>query len=381
MANVNAFVLQLAVGTANIQGTAGLNVLATFRQPNGKSVLLDTPAVTGPFKLPAAAGTPDGNLSTIETGPGPTEVGTSTMTGTAQTATSPSTFGLSGEVAGLGIEPFNSTNGGTPYSYVPFTLPLYDTNAKDPNAFVPWGGPPAFDYLGNGHSPVGSAVPGGVSGVSEGLDVFVLAPVAGPYTLTASVPGNTGTVNKTASATLATTALLPTVGALPVPTADGNGGATFAVTLPAGVTQAFLQITDSGPAKNASCNGSSAAGPVYYTVLVTASGAATLPDAAGPGGAPSLCTPTQNTAANTDPKTMVATPTDGDGFSAQVIGFDYDMFSLEYSSPTAVKNAKAAPAFPAQADVTISALQNFTWPNGGVLMSSARRTLTQTTHF
>src|ERR1700730_17266386 len=52
--------LQFAVGTANIgfDGTVGLNVVATFRQPNGHSaVLVDTPTITGPsgFVVPTSA--------------------------------------------------------------------------------------------------------------------------------------------------------------------------------------------------------------------------------------------------------------------------------------------------------------------------------------
>src|SRR5580700_1016672 len=42
--------LQLVVGTANIEGNSGLNVVSTLRQANGDSaVLVDTPTLTGPF--------------------------------------------------------------------------------------------------------------------------------------------------------------------------------------------------------------------------------------------------------------------------------------------------------------------------------------------
>src|SRR5579863_3058700 len=62
--------LQLAVGTANIQGNGPfLNVVSTLRQPNGDSaVLADTPTLTGPFTLPGASsccGLPYDNYSTL----------------------------------------------------------------------------------------------------------------------------------------------------------------------------------------------------------------------------------------------------------------------------------------------------------------------------
>jgi hypothetical protein len=378
-ANVNNDVLQLAVGTANVAGQAapGLNVFTTFRQPNGQSaVFVSTPAFTGPFTLPSTAGTPDTFSSTIETGPAPAEVGTATMTGTPQTGTAASTFGISGGVFGVGIEPFNYNQSGAPSNVAPYVLPLYDPVADDPNAFLSWGGPPAFDLLGNGQSPVGSTnEPGGTAGISEGIDVFAqLAPVAGKYTLSATVNGNTGIVTKTASTSLASTALLAAISAPAAPTVDGNGGATFAVTLPAGVTEAYLQILDVGPAKNSSCNTASPSAPIYYTIELTASGPATLADAIGPGAAPSLCTPAQNTAKNSTSTTTVTT--DGDSFTVQLIGFDYPLYEASYRNQAAVNGASASPKLAGangQADITISTVANYTWPNGNAAPSTAAR--------
>ena len=53
--------LQLAVGTANIgqDGTVGLNVVATLRQPSGTSaVLADKPTLAMPAGMLVPAGTP-----------------------------------------------------------------------------------------------------------------------------------------------------------------------------------------------------------------------------------------------------------------------------------------------------------------------------------
>ncbi|MGP6190474.1 MAG: hypothetical protein ACLPSH_10445 [Vulcanimicrobiaceae bacterium] len=377
--NLSANVLQLAVGTANIAGQAGpgLNVVVTYRQPNGKSgSTLSSPTFSGPFVIAGPAGSPDAFFSTIETGPAPTEIGKSALNSTAQTDTTASSFGVSGGAIALGIEPFNYNENGTPDNVAPYTLPLYDTISPDPNGFVSWGGPPAFDLLGNGTSPVGNSnVPGGTGGISEGLDVFAgVTPVVGTYTLALNIPTNNGTFTTSKTAALGTAALLPALAAPLVPTVDGSGGATFTVTLPAGVTEAFLQVTDFGPPTGTGCNtsSSSATAPVaiYYTLLLTASGNVTLPDAIGPTATPSLCTPAQNTTAN-------KATTDGDSFTAQLIGFDYDEYSLEVHNVAAIK---PAPALPGQADVTVSTASAFTWANGTAApVSSARRLAPATT--
>jgi hypothetical protein len=367
-ANVGADVLRLAVGTANIFGdeparaVAGLNVAASFRQPagalspGGSAVLVSTPALSGPFSLPKTAGSPGGDpTSTVLTGPAPGELGTSSITGTPQGGSAVTSFGTSGGVFGLGIEPFNYGDG-TPFTNVPYPVPLYDAVAADPNSFVAWGGPPAFDLGGNGQSVVGSGlVPAGQAGLAEGLDVFAgVTPRTGAYSLSASIPANTGQATATASATLASTALLGAV-APAIPTLDAGGGASLTATLPAGVTEAYLEVTDIGPASGNACNGASATTPIYYTILVRAGQpSGTLSDAAGPGGAPSLCSPAQNTAFDGS-----ATP--GDQFLVQTIGFDYPLYENSYT--TASSNINPAPAFAGangQADVTISSTALYT---------------------
>ena len=369
-ANVSADILKVAVGTANIFGDApgsavtGLNVVATFRQPagalspGGSAVLVSTPTVSGPFTLPASAGAPGSDpTSTVLTGPASAELGTASITGTPQGGASVTSFGTSGGVFGLGIEPFNYGDG-SPFTNVPYPVPLYDAVAQDPNALVAWGGPPAFDLAGNGESVVGSSsVPAGQAGLSEGLDVFAgVAPRTGVYSLSANVPANTSQPTITATARLGSTALLGAATA-PVPTLTSTGGGTFTSSLPAGVTEAYLEITDIGPATGNPCNGASPATPIYYTLEVTAAKpAGTLPPAAGPGGAPSLCNPAANTAANQ------GTVTPGDQFLVQTVGFDYPLYENSYTtgSTAGVNPSPLLTGANGQADITISSAALYT---------------------
>lgn len=325
-------VLQLAVGTATIYGVqdAGTNVVATYRQANGDSgSAVNSPTLTIPETLAGPAGTPDGSFATIATGPATGEIGGSNLTSTSQSAgvTTVTTFGTSQGVFATGIEPYNYTQLGVPYSVAPNPLPVYD--AKDPNQLPnAWCGPPACDLLGNGQSPVGNGnVPGGTAGIGSGLDVFAgLVPVAsGSYSLSVSVPANTGTVTQTKAFTLpATLTSLPAF-TTPVAAQNTDGSASFTFALPAGVTEAFIEIVDIGPVpvggtQAANCNGAANGNPIYYTIAVTRS-PASLGPAAGPGGAPTLCTAAQNTAA-------AGAATSGDQFVVYGIGFDYPAYQI-----------------------------------------------------
>jgi hypothetical protein len=398
-ANVAANVLQLAVGTANIYGDlassggnlTGTNIVATYRQPAGAfagdSVLVNSPTLTGPFKLAGPAGAAGADpLSTILTGPAPSEIGGDSMKSTPQAGTAVTTFGTSGGVSGLGLEPFNYNNqGGVPFTVVPYPVPLYDTIKSDANAFLPWGGPPAFDPNGDGEGVRdGNVYPSGTVGISEGLDVFAgVAPsTAGAYTLSAPSTGTSaGTVAPSpATFTLKSTALLPAISP-PVPVSNGSGGLSLAVTLPAGVTEAYVQITDFGPdptatTQPAGCNTASATAPVYYTIFVSASGTATLGSSSGPGTpsspTPSICTSAQNTTAD-------GATTDGDAFTVQIVGFDYPAYAISYP------NSKGNPS-PAllgatgQDDITISSAAGYTQPAGGSLTLSSARAIRAQLH-
>jgi hypothetical protein len=377
--------LQVAVGTANIYGdelgssNIGTNVVETFRQvaggthPGDTDAFVTTPSLAGPFTLPATAGTADGFGATIETGPGPTEVSTGVMTGTAQPnpgdqTIAPSTFGVSTNASGFGLEPFNFTsvngnNGGTPDSYVPYTQPLYDPGSPagadtDADAFVPWGGPPAYDPDKDGlGTRDGEQFPPGVVGVSLGLDVFEnVAPKVGTYTFSVVVPtSSTTNGTKSVSATLPSTTILPAIAPAAITLdANGDGGGTVTATLPTGVTEALVQILDIGPDDaaegSANCN-NALASPVYYTFEFTASGTQTIPAAIGPGtktagGSPTICSAAANTAANG------GTATNGDTFFVQTIGYDYPAYEISY--PNSSGNPAPTLLTGAQADITIS---------------------------
>ncbi len=396
-------VLKMAVGTANIYGdspavaTTGTNVVVTFRQPSGgtepggTAALVNSPTLSGPWTLPAAVAVSSPLFgATILNGPTAAEAGTNTITSTVQqnpgTPTSAipnSSFGDSTGVTGLGLEPFNytatggtstggsSVNFGAPDSYVPYYVPVYDAaGSNDANRARPWGGPPAFDPDKNGKGTRdGSGFPSAVVGVEEGIDVFQgTGPTAGTYTLAVNVPtGQSTNGNASTTAALSSTALLPAVSFPGLPALDGKGGGTFALTLPAGVTEAYIQIRDLGPTTTdaTSCNGATAAAPVYYTLFANASGLYTLPDTDGPGlptsTNPSLCNATQNAAVST---LMTGDPApDGDSFSVQIYGFDYPAYEASY--PRSTGNPNPTLAGPSgQSDISISSMATFTQPAG-----------------
>lgn len=376
VANISSSVLQMNVGTANLAGTAGTNVAVTYRQaagqtnPGASAVLVSSPTLTVPAALAGPAGAADSFNSTIATGPAAAEIGTTSMTSTSQlpNATAVTTFGNDGGAFGLGIEPFNYVapigNAGVtgkPANVVPYPVPLYDKLGGSPangtgtntNSFIPGGGPPAFDITGNV-----AATQAGFNGISEGLDVFAIPPAVGTYALSVAVPGNNGTVTATASAAISSIAPLPLF-APPAATLAASGALTLTYVLPAGVTEAYIQVTDFGPtvvqtggaspALGTSCVGASLASPVYYTVEVTASGTSTLP-------AGSIC----NAAANT---TATGAASDGDAFTVQGVGFDYPAYEASYPnslgkpSPTLTGSGASH-----QADVTISAATVYNVP-------------------
>jgi hypothetical protein len=378
-ANLASNTLQFAVGTANMYGLGtALNVVATYRQPNGNSgTLLNSPTITLPAAIPGALSTGAGptGYDACSTAPSAPAAGETRITSTPQAALSNAvtSFGQSGGVYGLGIEPFNSQGQGdctpastsatgTPFQVAPYPVPLYDAHSPtfvgatgDPNVFTPWGGPPAFLLTGSTVSVVGNSnYPTGTAGVSEGIDVFAgIAPVAsGLYTLALTIPTTTaGTSTPTATFTLpagltvlgtaTAPALVPGAGA-------ALGGGTLAFVMPTLATEAYVQITDVGPATAgaASCNGSgtgingvgnstataATGAPVSYTLETTASGTLTLPPALGPGATPSICNAAQNTTANAG----AATP--ADQVIIQVVAFDYDLYHASYPASLGVAN-------------------------------------------
>ncbi len=377
--------LQFAVGTANIGGGTGLNVVATYRQANGSSaVLVNTPKLTGPFTLPAAA-TPSGfyaagagglftqadGLTTADAGPSADEVTNHYIGGTPQTTASnpnqgvPTTFGQSGGVFGNGFFPGNYTSSGNPYSYNPYYQPFYAGNVPTPpaaaTAFFAAGGPPVFDPNKDGGGTQDGSFSAPIKGISLGLGVFAgVLPGMGQYNLQVTIPTAGFPVVSAPAATLSNLNLLPSA-ATPVVTFNGDGSAAVSYTLPGGVVGAYVQVVDTNY-----CNGGS---PVPYTFWVTASGSQAIPNTLGPAsksGGPAICTPSMND------KSSGGSVTTGDPVQAVLIGFDYDHNALQYNGTTGQAYPQA-PALPAQADVTISPIATYQQqPSGTVTISTGR---------
>jgi len=130
-------VAQIAVGSANIFGgtaaaVTGMNVTSTLRTTQGKSVLVSTPFITGPMKLPTTTGIPDGTGSTIESGPTAAEVASESITATNQVtpgagsgSITATTFGVSGGDFANGFLPQNADNVGN-VAFNPYVQPVYD---------------------------------------------------------------------------------------------------------------------------------------------------------------------------------------------------------------------------------------------------------------
>jgi hypothetical protein len=356
----NGTALQFAVGTARFAtGSVYLNTVVTYRQANGLSgTLYNTPSIAGPagFVVPNNA---------ITAGPPPlTDIGTNTILATPPTQPGTTavvtTFGQSGGAFAYGFAPANSNEGGTA-NYPQLLLNGAANNAlyRDAASNVVVGpgqgataalaggggalidsysspfylssrnripyllGPPLVPDFHNG------TFPPGFLGYPSGFTIFATAPVAGSYTLTVVVPGNSPgappVTTKTATGTVTATAGLP---AEPVPAvaSTGGGGASFTVAAPpAGVTKQILYVVDVSSANGA---------PTFYSIDVSAGGTFALSTANGPTNAQGQ---------------HVAPFKDGDPLFAYVVGADYD-----FVAPAPPGNTQQSPALPAQADVSTS---------------------------
>jgi hypothetical protein len=331
-ANVQAnSTLQFRVGTVNYQGTSTYtNTVVTFRQAGGLSaVLYDTPTITGPagFVVPAAA--PNNPASASGAG---VDAGTNTISatpptqpGTPATAT---TFGQTGGAFSYGFAPANSSTAGT--AFYPgnpsgrlfasavgtvsdvYPQPIYRTSSGKRPFIL---GPPAVPDF---HNP-SSGFPSGFAGYDSGFTAFAVTPVAGTYALHVTVPGPNPGQNVAvfdASATL--TSLVP-LGTEPMPViaepAAPGGAVTFTIgPAPAGATAQVIYAVD--------INGASGALTFYAFNAGTAGGTFTLP---------------------------AGDFTAGDTVAAWTVGADWDV-----AGDAPPNNASAAPALPAQTDITIS---------------------------
>jgi hypothetical protein len=308
------------VGTANIDGQAGLNLVATFRSPNGlTAVPISNATIAGPPGFAGLAGSadPGAGAATIP-------IGSSLNSFTLQSCLLGCNTHLAGiDMYGVG-PPGNSAPNSAPNTY-PAQPQFGDAGTsvavdacapRGPNALNPgeipfYGGPPAYPNAGQN------------LGFPEGFYMMDLgvAPPTGAYNVTLTYSQNGSVTNVPATANLASSALLPVIGA-PTYVSDGAGGGSGTVTVPAGVTEVMVNVLDAGS--------STAGGPAcfpaaaYFTFLIKGSGAQnyTLPG----GSIPLL-----------------------DNVVVQAIGFDYNAFEL--GPPT---NLQQNPGLPAQADLTIS---------------------------
>jgi len=374
--------LQVAVGTANIDGTPGLNITETFRQTNGLSaVLYSTPTVTwsGTMGPNAAAHTLDGATPNVDDGKNQISGTPAIVLGGPTPPVS--TFGQgvgSWGAFGEGFFPGNLGQGAQSQAQLVFPgIPVYGSPATQLQYA---GGPPAFPSVrnANGLGNIGQAL---------GFTVFQGLTPAAPtaFTLSVLVPTGfvgsapqTGTVS--ASAKLSNAALLNAGAPLraPVFAPDGNGGGFITYAFPSGATEAYLFVVDQGSVQDAngnlvSChfNITSGSPPLFYTVRVTGgspnpvglgyTGGTNDPgDNLGPnptiGTLPagssthSICTQADNSAADTSGAGGVT----GNAFTAYAAGFDYpasassSVAGLAQEKP-AISNAAG------QADIVLSA--------------------------
>jgi hypothetical protein len=339
--NLNNDKLQVAVGTANIafDGAVGLNVVTTFRQPNGLSaVLLDSPMITGPAGFVVTAAAPAN------------DAGTNHISYTPQTLNPPvpcpTTFCVAGGAFSYGFAPYNSDNQGNPYPNGPslYAEPFYSGGAV-PIA----GGPPAYPFFNNG------TFISGFVGYSQGFTAFETPVVAGSYTLAVIVPGANGpAATFTSSATMANLAPLPGVGA-PTVTEDGVGGlSNVSVTVPADarIFETMIYIADTTTGNFFTI------GPITGTGVLSGVLPATLGPCSGancqlgPNATPSINPPGANP---------------GDSYIVYSITYDYPAFEAGPPGNSSQLPAITGPNSGGQADISMSQVFAGTYGGGGGL--------------
>jgi len=315
--NLNTNKLQFAVGVATFaDGSTGLNVVPTFRQPNGLSAtLLNTPLLSGPFVVPAG---PFANPAIDTAG---NDSGTGTISGSPQVqpgvTPASTTFNQSGGVFSSGFAPENSTTSGSANFNV-YATPFYTVSGGAVRSSTYRGGPPAYPQVRNGQFPAAFV------GFPQGFTSFIVTPGVGTYSLSVGIQDGNGatTTIAAAPATLGSIAGLAASTA-PTATKDGSGGLTVSFTAPAGTTESLVDIVDR------SAN-------AYYTVLTTGAGpqTAVLPANLGPfsGGAPTA---------------SIAT---GDTFSIRIVNLDYPGFESGVPQNTQQSPTLAGPS--GQADIS-----------------------------
>lgn len=361
-ANLLTNKLQVAVGVATFpDGSHGLNVVSTFRQPNGLSAtLVNTPSITGPFTVSAPAGTScpgssfiagltgraylagfaqlDGSF--VPAGAAGADAGKNVISGSPQTppgnAVPCTSLGEGGGVFAYGITLQNATVDQTPnvsprYFY---PQPLFAPGLQSPIPYV--GGPPTYPNVRTGTYPAGFA------GYTQGFLTFAIgAPPVGTYTLNVSVPAaNAASASFSATGAIASPGGLPAFAAAPTVTEDanGDGGLSVAFTAPPGVTESVVDIVDIGPQSGSGAPPNGAA-PLYYTLVARGAGpqVVTLPPNLGPVAANGTASPSL---------------LPGDNYTVTVIGVNYPL--VEAGPPVNVEASPTIAGPNGQADITFS---------------------------
>ena len=359
-ANLGANKLQLAVGVATFgDDSRGLNLVATFRQPNGlAATLVNTPTLTGPFtnNAPAGSDCPGSSYaaglggkaylagfaqldgSYMPAGAAGTDAKTHRISGSPQVPPGSNvactSLGESGGVFEYGLSLQNQTVDQvlnvSPQFFYP--QPLFAPQLQSAVPYV--GGPPAYPNVRTG------TYPSGFAGFGQGFLTFALGtPPPGPYSLSVLVPAaNAASATFTASATIASARGLTAFSAPPTTTEDGSGGLTVAFLAPAGVTESVVDIADIGPNAGSSSPANPNA-PIFYTIVAHGSGSqtVTLPPNLGPLGAGGAASPS-------------IAP--GDDYTVTVLGADYPLF--EAGPPANVQQSPALLGGSGQADITFS---------------------------
>jgi hypothetical protein len=326
--NLNNDKLQVAVGTANIgfDGSIGLNVVTTLRQPNGLSaVLLDSPVITGPAGFVVTGAAPSG------------DAGTNHISSSPQSQNPPpctTTFCVAGGAFSYGFAPYNSDNQGNPYPNGPALYPEPFYSATNPVPIA--GGPPAYPFFNDG------TFISGFVGYSQGFTAFETPVIAGAYSLSVTVPGPNGPAKTfNASATITNLAPLPAIAA-PGFVSDGTGGGNLTVTVPADpriVETMIYVMSDPGGNPNAGLLAYTI-GPLSGTGLL----AGALPDKLGP------CS---GSGCQNGPNAAQSMNT-GDTYQIYAVSYDYPAF--EAGPPGNKSQSPTIVGAGGQADVSISSV-------------------------
>jgi hypothetical protein len=338
-ANLTLNRLQLAVGIATFfNGNKGLNVVATYRQPNGLSAtLVNTPILTGPAGFvntaPTAACAATDNVGAKQpSNSGTLDGGTNTIMASPQVSigfpAACTTFGTAGGVFAYGYGPENAGTSGADVTTL-YSQPIYPSLVGVTDLSSSAGGTNRFTYrCGPPACPLPNLVGLTFVGFTEGFLTFGAPAVVGAYNLTLGIQdsnGNTFTAGP-ATGNMANTAGLPVIAAPGALVGDGAGGGTVTFTAPAGVTEVLVDLLNRSTGVN-------------FTVVVA------TPTA----GAYTATFPSTYSATNGTTQPMLST---GDKYHLRLVGADYPMF--EAGPPANTSQTPTITGANGQADVTLS---------------------------